>query len=203
MYRGEYFNSISHLVGAAFALIGATVLITLTAVEGDALHIVSVTIYGVTLFALYLASTLYHSFAGPVKSVFRRLDHGAIYLLIAGTYTPFALIALEGATGWWLFGTIWGLAVLGLVVDALPIRGPRILPVCLYIAMGWSCLFALDALRAALTPAAFAWLVAGGISYTVGVVFFALDGRLPFMHGIWHLFVLGGSISHYFAILLL
>lgn len=203
VYRGEYFNSISHLVGAAFAVIGATVLITLSAVQKDAVHVVGVSIYGVTLVLLYLASTLYHSFAGPAKRVFQRLDHGSIYLLIAGTYTPLALVALSGSTGWILLAVVWGLAAFGLVVEALPIPGPRVLPVVIYLVMGWSCLFALDPLLAALEPATFYWLFAGGLFYTVGVVFFVLDTWFNGMHGVWHLFVIAGSVCHYVAILLL
>lgn len=203
MYRGEYFNSISHLVGAAFAVVGATVLITLAAVDEDALHIAGVTVYGVTLVLLYLASTLYHSFAGRAKAVFRRLDHGAIYLLIAGTYTPFALIALGSPTGWKLLAVVWSLAVVGIVFDSLPIPGPRVVPVLVYLIMGWSCVFALDPLIDALDPIAFRWLLAGGLFYTVGVVFFVLDHWFAGMHGIWHLFVIAGSVCHYASVLLL
>ena len=128
MYKGEFFNSISHLVAAALALVGASVLITLAAVEGDAVKIVSYSVYSATLFLLYLFSTLYHSFQGRVKALFRKFDHHAIYLLIAGTYTPFALVAVEGATGWWLFGVVWSLAVIGIIVENLPIKGPRVIP---------------------------------------------------------------------------
>ncbi|MBV5272936.1 MAG: hemolysin III family protein [Lamprocystis purpurea] len=202
MYRGERFNSISHLVGAVLALIGATVLVTLAGVKGEAIRIVSFSVYGATLFLLYLSSTLYHSLRGRAKDFFQVMDHHAIYLLIAGTYTPFTLVALKGKTGWWLFGAVWGLAVAGMVIDTLRSGGGRLLSVAIYLLMGWLILFALGPIIAALPPAGFWWLVAGGLFYTVGVIFYALDNRWPWCHGIWHLFVLAGSVSHYFAILL-
>ncbi len=201
MYKGERFNSISHLIGAALALTGGAVLVIFAAMDGDTSKIVSYSIYGFTLFLLYLISTLYHSLSGPAKRVFRVLDHQAIYLLIAGTYTPFTLVVLKGSIGWWLFGMIWGLAVFGVVLDALPTKGLRVIPVIIYLIMGWLCLFALDPLLAALPPAGFRWLLVGGIFYTSGIVFFILDHRYPWCHGIWHLFVLAGSVSHYFSIL--
>ena len=202
MYPGERFNSISHLVGAVLALVGVTVMVTLAGVEGGTTRIISFTVYGVTLFLLYLSSTLYHSLRGRAKAIFQVLDHHAIYLLIAGTYTPFTLVALRGKTGWWLFGTVWGLALIGMVTDTLRGGGGRLLSVCIYLLMGWLIVFALGDIIRALPSAGFAWLVAGGLFYTVGVVFYALDSRWPWCHGIWHLFVLAGSVSHYFAILL-
>ena len=202
MYRGERFNSITHLVGAVLALIGATVLITLAGMEGSATRIVSFAVYGTTLFLLYLSSTLYHSLRGRAKDVFQTLDHHAIYLLIAGTYTPFTLVALKGKTGWWLFGAVWGLAIFGIVLDTVRGEGGRLISLIIYLLMGWLILFALGPIVAALPPAGFRWLVAGGLFYTVGVIFYVLDSRWPWCHGIWHLFVLAGSVSHYFAILL-
>lgn len=203
MYKGERFNSISHLVGASLALVGGAVLVTLAAVEGDAAKIASFSVYAVTLFVLYLASTLYHSFPGRVKTVFRVIDHQAIYLLIAGTYTPIAIVALRSAGGWWLLAAVWAMAVMGMVLDALRRRGPRIGSVILYLAMGWFCVLAFESLVVVLSPACLGWLVAGGVLYTTGIVFFVLDSWYPWCHGIWHLFVLTGSICHYFAILLL
>jgi len=202
VYKGERFNSISHLIGAALALAGGAVLVVFAAMDGDTRKIVSYSIYGLTLFLLYLVSTLYHSLVGPAKKVFQVLDHQAIYLLIAGTYTPFTLLALKGSLGWWMFGTIWGLAVFGIVLDALPSKGARVVPIIIYLVMGWLCLFALDSLVAALPAEGFRWLLIGGIFYTSGVVFFLLDERYPWCHGIWHLFVLAGSVCHYFTILL-
>ena len=201
MLRGERFNTISHLIGAALALAGAVVLIVVASANGDTRRIVSFSVYGATLFLLYLISTLYHGLPGRAKNVFRILDHQAIYLLIAGSYTPFTLVTLNGSVGWWLFGTIWGMAVLGLVLDALPRRGARIVPFFIYFVMGWLIVIALKPLLASLPYAGFLWLLTGGILYTSGVVFFALDSRYPWMHGVWHLFVLAGSISHYVAIL--
>lgn len=204
MYEAERFNSISHLIGAVLALAGGLVLVTIAVTDGDIRKIVSYSIYAVTLFLLYLVSTLYHSRqAGRAKTVFRVLDHQAIYLLIAGTYTPFILIALEGARIWWMLGAIWGLALCGIVLDALPRRGPRVVQLIVYLVMGWLCVFDLTAIIAALPAAGFWWLLAGGIFYTSGIVFFLLDRWYPWCHGIWHLFVLAGSMSHYFSILLL
>jgi hemolysin III len=203
MIRGERFNSISHLVGAALALAGAVVLVVVASRGGDAYRIVSFSIYGTTLFLLYLMSTLYHGLPqGRAKRVFRVLDHQAIYLLIAGSYTPFTLVSLNGGVGWWMFGAIWGLAVLGLVLDALPLRGARVLPMVIYLVMGWLIVLALKPLLAVLPSAGFIWLLTGGLFYTSGIVFYALDHRYPWMHGVWHLFVLAGSISHYVAILI-
>ncbi len=201
MIKGERFNSISHLVGAALALAGLVVLVVVASQDGDTRRIVSFSVYGATLFLLYLISTLYHGLPGRAKHVFRILDHQAIYLLIAGSYTPFTLVTLNGAVGWWMFGAIWGLAVLGLVLDALPRRGARVLPFVIYFVMGWMILLALDPLLETLPLAGFWWLLAGGIFYTSGIVFFALDRRYPWMHGVWHLFVLAGSASHFVAIL--
>ena len=202
MYKGERFNSITHLVGAVLALVGATVMVTIAGMQGGTTRIVSFTVYGATLFLLYLFSTLYHSLKGRAKEVFQVLDHHAIYLLIAGTYTPFTLITLKGATGWWLFGAVWGLALVGIVLDSLPRRGSRLWSLVIYLGMGWLIVFALGPLIAALPPAGFWWLVIGGLFYTVGVIFYVLDDRWPWCHGVWHLFVLAGSISHYFVILL-
>lgn len=133
MYAGERFNSISHLVGAALALIGVSVLVTLAGIQGGALRIVTFSVYGATLFLLYLVSTLYHSLRGRAKRVFKILDHDAIYPLIAGTYTPFSLLVLQGKTGWWMFGAIWTLAVIGILIDSLSHRGRRILPMIIYL----------------------------------------------------------------------
>ncbi len=201
MYHGERFNSFSHLLGTALAAVGAAVLVVLAARQGDPWKIVSFSLYGATLFLLYLFSTLYHSLRGRAKAVFQRLDHLAIYLLIAGTYTPFALVTLHGSWGWSLFGVIWGLAILGMALEYLPRRGARILPMVIYLLMGWLVLIALKPLLQALPLMGLVWLFAGGLFYTVGIVFYSLDEKLRHAHGVWHLFVLAGSASHYFAIL--
>ena len=203
MYYGEKFNSISHLVGASLALIGGAVLVTLAAIEGDVAKIVSYSVYAATLFLLYLSSTLYHSFPGRAKTIFRVIDHQAIYLLIAGTYTPIAVVVLRSAGGWWLLGGVWALAIFGMVLDAVRRTGPRIGSILLYLAMGWFCVLALDSLQVLMPPASLLWLIIGGVFYTSGIVFFVLDSWYPWCHGVWHLFVLAGSVSHYFAILLL
>lgn len=201
MVDGEKFNSLTHLVGAVLALAGAVVLVVLAALSGDPWKIVSVSIYGLTLVLLYSFSVLYHSLQGRAKNVLRQLDHQSIYLLIAGSYTPFCLISLRGPWGWTLFGAVWGLAVLGGLQDLRPKRKARILSVVIYVAMGWMVLVAIAPLRQALGPVGFAWVAAGGVLYTVGIVFYALDKRLAHAHGIWHLFVMAGSAAHFVAIL--
>ncbi len=203
MYYGEKFNSITHLVGASLALVGGGVLVTMAAMEGEVAKIVSYSVYAATLFILYLSSTLYHSFPGRVKKFFRVVDHQAIYLLIAGTYTPIAVVALQSAGGWWLLGGVWAMAIFGMVLDALRRTGPRIGSIILYVAMGWFCVLALDSLAVLMPPASLRWLIVGGIFYTSGIVFYVLDSWYPWCHGIWHLFVLAGSISHYFMVVLL
>lgn len=201
MYRGERFNSISHLIAAAAALAGTAVLVVVAARQSDPWKIVSFSIYGASLILLYLFSTLYHSLPGRGKAVFRTLDHLAIYLLIAGTYTPFALITLRGPWGWSIFGVVWGLAVLGMVLDTLGTRGPRIVPIIIYLLMGWLVVVAMRPLMAGLPLRGALWLLAGGLFYTTGIVFYALDKRVRHFHGIWHLFVMAGSLSHYVTIL--
>ncbi len=203
MYKGERFNSISHLVGASFALVGGAVLVTMAAMDGEVAKIVSYSIYAATLFILYLSSTLYHSFPGRAKLFFRVVDHQAIYLLIAGTYTPIAVVALRSAGGWWLLGGVWAMAIVGMILDAVRRTGPRIGSILLYLAMGWICVLALDSLVVLLSPESLILLFVGGVFYTSGIVFFVLDSWYPWCHGVWHLFVLAGSVSHYFAILLL
>jgi hemolysin III len=203
MIKGERFNSISHLIGATLALAGAAVLVVVASQDGGMRRIVSFSIYGTTLFLLYLISTFYHGLpTGRAKAVFKVLDHQAIYLLIAGSYTPLTLVSLNGPVGWWMFGVIWAMAVLGLVLDALPLRGARVVPMIIYFVMGWMILLAIKPLLEVMPLAGFIWLLSGGLFYTSGIVFYALDNRHPWMHGIWHLFVLAGSVSHYVAILI-
>lgn len=201
MYRGEWFNSISHLVGAVAALAGLVVVVVVAARQGDPWKIVSFSIYGATLFFLYTVSTLYHSLRGRAKHFFRKLDHYSIYFLIAGTYTPFTLVTLRGGWGWTIFGVIWGLVVVGIVVEFLPQTGNRILSLGVYILMGWLVLLALEPLLQVLPWAGFVWLLLGGIFYTGGVAFYLFDEKIRHFHGVWHLFVLAGSVSHYVTIL--
>jgi hemolysin III len=200
MYKGEWVNSISHLVGTALALAGLVILVVLAGVRGDAWKIASFSIYGVSLVLLYLLSTLYHSFRGAAKRFFQKLDHAAIYLLIAGTYTPFTLVTLRGAWGWTLFGVIWGLALFGLLQDVLLRKRSRLFSVMLYVIMGWLALAAIRPLAAVLPRAALFWLISGGISYTIGVIFYVSGSRFKYGHPIFHFFVLGGSICHYITI---
>ena len=201
MYYGERFNSISHLIGVALAAAGATLLIVFAARLGDPWKVVSFSIYGAMLLALYLTSTLYHSVRGRAKDVMRKFDHCAIYLLIAGTYTPFTLVTLRGAWGWSLFGAVWGLALLGIVQEIWLAKGARVWSLVIYVLMGWLALVAIVPLIDALTWHGFFWLAAGGLFYTIGIFFFATDHRLKHGHGVWHLFVLGGSACHYFTVL--
>jgi len=201
MYYGEKLNAWTHLAGAALAIAGTVVLVYTAALGGDPWKIVSVAIYGATLILLYSASTLYHSVQGRAKEVLQKLDHHGIYLLIAGTYTPFCLVSLRGPWGWTLFGVIWSLAIVGVLQELRPNSGSRRLSMLIYIVMGWAAVAALVPLRAALGTAGFAWLAAGGVVYTLGIVFYVLDTRLRHAHGIWHLFVIGGSALHYFTVL--
>jgi hemolysin III len=201
MDDGEKFNAVTHLIGAILALAGAVFLVVIAAIGGDPWKVVGIAVYGTTLVSLYSFSGLYHSLRGRPKNVLRKLDHQSIYLLIAGSYTPFCLVTLRGPCGWSLLGIVWALAVLGGLQEFRPRNGPRILSVVIYVAMGWVAIAAWGPLLEALGPAGFAWLAAGGLFYTVGIVFFALDTRLAHAHGVWHLFVLAGSACHYVAIL--
>ena len=201
MDHGERFNGYTHMAGAVLALAGASVLVILAALKADAWRIVSFSIYGSTLILLYLASTLYHGSRGRAKPVFRRLDHCSIYLLIAGTYTPFSLVTLHGAWGWSLFAVAWAMAVIGIVQEFFVKSDKRLLSLTLYVLMGWMAVAAVKPLIDALGFGGFAWLAAGGMLYTAGIAFYAVDERVTHAHGVWHLFVLGGSAAHYTAIL--
>ena len=200
MYHGERFNTWTHLFGALFALTGAVWLIVIAAASGDLLKTVSVTVYGLTLVTLYSISTIYHGVRGRAKRVLRKLDHLSIYLLIAGSYTPFCLITLRGPWGWSLFGIIWSLAAIGMLQEIKPRSEARVMSLVIYAVMGWIVLVAIQPLLDNLGAAGFAWLAAGGAFYTVGIVFFAFDERFRHWHGIWHLFVIAGSLMHFVAI---
>jgi len=200
MYYGERFNAWTHLIGALLACAGAVWLLVSAAASGDAWKIVSIAIYGVTLVVLYGTSTVYHSVRGRAKTILRKLDHLSIYLLIAGTYTPFCLVTLRGPWGWSLFGIVWGLAVLGMAQEIKPRSEARVLSVVIYAVMGWVVLVAIIPLLERLGTAGFVWLAAGGVAYTLGIVFYAFDKRFRHWHGIWHLFVIAGSALHFIAI---
>lgn len=201
MVHGERFNSISHAVGAVLAAFSGVLLVVVAARSGDPWKIVSVSVYAAMLLVLYLTSTLYHSLRGGAKDVLRKMDHCAIYLLIAGSYTPFTLVTLRGPLGWTMFGAVWTLALFGIVQEIWYAKGARVLSLLIYLVMGWLALIGLQPLIGALGWDGFAWLVAGGLFYTVGIGFYATDRKLRHGHGIWHLFVLAGSICHYFAVL--
>ena len=203
MYVTERFNAWSHLVGAVLAVAGAVFLILKAADAPGALPVVSVSIYSATLIALYLGSTLYHSVRpSGAKRALQKFDHCAIYLLIAGSYTPFALLTLGGAWGWSLFGVSWGLAAFGIVQELTLGRRTRTLSLILYVLMGWLVLVAMVPLVHALSTPALVWLVAGGVLYSAGVYWFVNDERIRHGHGIWHLFVLGGSICQFVCVYL-
>lgn len=197
----EIANSITHGIGTLLAIIGLGVLTAFAASRGDTWHIVACSVFGATLIFSYLASTLYHSIQHPsAKGILRALDHAAIFLLIAGTYTPFTLVSLRGAWGWSLFGIVWGFALIGIICETTFAKKMAILRVATYIAMGWVVVFAARPLMANLAPGGLLLLLLGGLSYTGGVIFYAWR-KLPYSHAIWHLFVLMGSTFHFFAIL--
>ncbi len=193
-------NSITHGVGAALAIAGAVYLIAVST-RGSAWVVVSCSIFAGTLVLVYVCSTLYHSLVRTrARHVFHVLDHGAIYLLIAGTYTPFTLVSLRGPAGWTLFGIVWTLAIAGVVFKSFAVGRFAVASVVVYLFQGWVVIFAVRPLMHAISPQGLMWLGAGGLAYTLGIVFFALD-RTPYLHAAWHLFVLAGSVAHYVAIL--
>lgn len=198
----EIAHAATHGAGLLLSIAGLVVLVVFATLRGDVWHIVSVAIFGSTLVLLYAASTFYHALPSPrAKAVFRVLDHAAIYVLIAGTYTPFTLVNLRGGWGWALFGTVWALATLGVVLEAAAKHRMRVLSLVLYVGLGWLVAIAIKPLLASVATGGLVLLVTGGLAYTGGVVFYAWR-RLPFNHAIWHVFVLAGSVCHYFAVLL-
>lgn len=201
MYYGERLNGYTHLAGAVLALGAGASLVSLAAARGDGTRLASFSVYAATLVLTYLASTCYHSTRGRAKAVFRKLDHSSIYLLIAGSYTPLALVSLNGRWGWTLFAASWCLAAVGIVQEICVAKGARLTSLAIYILMGWMGLALMEPLRQALTPNGFALLVTSGMVYTVGIVFFLFDHRFRHWHGIWHLCVIAGSALHYATIL--
>jgi hemolysin III len=198
-HREEVASLLTHAAGVVFSFVALVMMIYLS--DGEPLKVVSSVVFGTSLILLYSSSTLYHFFTSPRwKARFQALDHASIYLLIAGSYTPVTLITLRGATGWWLFGTVWALAILGVLIKTLR-KGKKDhwISTSLYLAMGWLILFAFGPLVRNLPMAGVWWLVAGGFTYSFGIVFYAWK-KLPFNHAIWHLFVLGGSACHVLAI---
>lgn len=200
-WREEVANSVTHGIGAGLSVAGLTLLVVLAAIYGDVWRVVSFSIYGSSLVILYLASTLYHSFQNPrVKRVLRVLDHASIYILIAGSYTPFLLVSIRGVLGWTLFGVVWGLALLGMIYKLFFIGRHEVLATAAYVLMGWLCVFAFKEMLVKVPPGGLTFLIVGGVVYTAGVIFYAWE-KLPYNHAIWHLFVLGGSICHFFAVM--
>ncbi len=203
MYYGERLNSISHLVGAAFALIGLGALLAVSIQTGDPWVIFSFSVFGFTMVLMYTMSTLYHSFRSPrPKQIFQLLDHISIYLLIAGTYTPYALVSLRQGSGWQILSIVWGLAVAGILSEVfLSGRVVKVGQMLIFLGMGWVGSIEFDSLEHAISKPGLYWLIAGGLAYTIGVIFYVLDGaqKLNHAHGIWHFFVLAGSICHFIS----
>lgn len=203
MYQGERFNSVTHLVGAALAIAGLSILVTIAVMQRDLVKGVSFGIYGATLVLLYGLSTIYHSVRNRrAKAILQVLDHNAIYLLIAGSYTPIALVTLRGTWGWTLFGLSWGLALFGIVQEMTLGRYTRRLSMALYLLMGWLVVIAIRPLIQAMPMPGLVWLVVGGLIYSLGIYFYVHGESRKHFHGIWHLFVLGGSFCHFICMLL-
>jgi len=200
-FSEELFNSITHGAGALLSIAALVLLIVYSNAYGTTSHVVSCTIFGVTLILLYSASTLYHSIQKPkAKSVLKIIDHSCIYLLIAGTYTPFLLVTLRGMLGWTMFGVIWVMAILGVAFKIFFVHRFKIISTVAYLIMGWIIIFVIKPLIHSLPSGGLILLVAGGLAYSLGVIFYVWN-KLPFNHAIWHLFVLAGSICHFFAIM--
>ncbi len=198
----EIANSITHGIGAALSIAALVILVVLGAKYGDAWRIVSFSVYGFTLFILYLVSTLYHSITNKrVKYFFEILDHSSIFLLIAGTYTPITLVPMRGPWGWTMFGIIWAMAIVGIIMKIFLIGKYKIFSLLVYLSMGWLIIIAFKPMLQMVPKGLIIWLFIGGLSYSLGIIFYAFK-KVPYFHFIWHLFVLGGSISHFFGILL-
>lgn len=196
----EVAHSLTHGVGAALSVAALIVMVSWAIAYGDVWHVVAAIVYGASLIILYTASTLYHAFPWPkLKGYFQQLDHAAIFLLIAGTYTPFALINLRGPWGWGLLGVAWGIALIGIIIELFVDSAPKWLSLTLYLGLGWMALIVIKPMLDNVAPIGLLLLLAGGLAYTLGVVFYVWKS-LPFHHAIWHLFVLAGSIFHFFSI---
>lgn len=196
----EIAHALTHGVGAIAAIVGLIFMLVWSVSYGDTFHIVSAAIYGASLILLYLASTLYHAFPWPrVKAFFQQMDHAAIYVLIAGTYTPFALVNLRGAWGWTLLGVVWGIAVVGVIIEVAMKERKKWLSLSLYLGMGWMALIMIKPMIDSVEPGGLWLLLAGGLAYTFGVIFYVWKS-LRFHHAIWHVFVLAGSVLHFFSV---
>ena len=198
----EIFNSVSHGVGAVFGIASTAIMLVWAALFGTPICIVSAAIYGFTLILMYAMSTLYHAFPSErIKSLFQIFDHCSIFLLIAGTYTPMCMAGLGGSLGWKVFGVIWGCAVIGIVLNGVNMKRFRFISLGLYVVMGWMVMFTIKPIMAMLGSAGFILLMLGGVMYTVGIAFY-IAKKVAYMHSVWHLFVLCGSILHFFCVLL-
>lgn len=198
----EIANAITHGIGVILSIVGLTLLIVFSSLQGTPWHIVSFTIYGITMLLLYVSSTLVHSFPeGKVKDLFEIFDHSSIYLFIAGTYTPFLFVIVKGTMGWTLFAVVWGIAIAGIVFKAFFVKKFLFISTVLYVLMGWMIVFAWNSLKATLETEGLVLLVIGGVLYTIGAIFYVWRG-FRFHHMIWHLFVLGGTVTHFLAVLL-
>ncbi len=198
----EVANGVTHGVGIGLAIAALVLLVAFALLDGNGYKLGSAILYGVALVLLYTASTLYHSLPQPgVKHVFKILDHCGIYLLIAGTYTPFCLVTLRGANGWWLFGTVWTIALVGIALEAFWVYRPRWISALLFLGMGWLAVTSIGPLAENLAPGGLWLLVAGGLAYSIGTLFYILE-RIRYMHAVWHLWVLAGSLLHFLAVLL-
>lgn len=199
--REEIANAITHGVGALLAVSALVLLITFSALQGSAWHVSSFTIFGSTMVVLYVMSTLYHSLTHiRAKKLFRKFDHMSIFLLIAGTYTPFCLTALRGWLGWTIFGIVWGCALTGIVIKAFHTGKAHLISTILYLVMGWIIIFFIRPVYETMSTEGFLFLILGGIFYTLGAFFFIRE-KIPYNHSIWHLFVLAGSTFHFFAVM--
>ena len=199
----EIFNSVSHGAGGMLAIAGTVVLIVIAALYSNAWGVVSSAIYGASMIILYTMSTLYHAITNKkAKSFFRIMDHNTIFILIAGTYTPYTLVPLRGSVGWTLFGIIWGAAIIGIVFNSISLEKAKKLSLVCYVAMGWAIIFAIKPMIASVTKTSLVFLLIGGIFYTAGIVFYAVK-KIRYFHSVWHLFTVGGTVFHYFSILLI
>jgi hemolysin III len=197
----EIANAVTHGFGIGLAVAALVILVVFAAKQSDTWKVVSFSIYGASMIVLYLSSTLYHSFPQPrMKRFFRIMDHSSIFLLIAGTYTPITIGTMRGGWGWTLFGIIWGLALLGICLKIFALGKLKTVSIAVYILMGWMVVIAVKPLMRAAPPSFLIWMLIGGLAYTLGVIFYAAK-RLPYHHSVWHLFVLGGSICHFFGML--
>jgi hemolysin III len=198
----EIWHAISHGIGLALSIAGLTIMVAFASMKGSAIGVVSTAIFGTTLILLYGSSTLYHAITHhDIKQRFQQFDHASIYLLIAGSYTPITLVSLGGAWGWSIFSAVWTIAILGISLTFVYPRRFEKLSLLLYVVMGWIIIIAIKPLLASMESGGLWLLLAGGLSYTVGIIFYVWE-KLPFNHAIWHLFVLGGSILHFFMVLL-